>query len=235
MWHEFSHHWRWMLTRDPPQHARRVAGNNSTSFRSYLGCWHVVPHFTFSGADTKNVAASISVAGTPEELGRWWLKMSGDQQKPLSTSQQPWSSESRASGRPTCQYQLRAQRVCGISWFPALKHTRNKSAMIMLTKLNTNFCKKDWDDNLRTVAITLRCYGHFSICEADQENMSDWKTHPYTKFLYVPEVSWAQISKVSHMFLELTTTEVSHGVLARGWRSQALRQWDVNRHLVNMI
>ena len=62
-------------------------------------------------------------------------------------------------------------------------------------------------------------HGHFSICEADQEKMSDWKTHSYTKLLYVPEVIWAQISKVSHMFLEVITTEASHGVLEGAWRS----------------
>ena len=63
------------------------------------GMWFL--HFTFSGADTKNVVASISVAGTPEELGRWWLKMPGNQQKALRTSQQHWSREPRASGGPT--------------------------------------------------------------------------------------------------------------------------------------
>ena len=55
----------------------------------------------------------------------------------------------------TPEHQLCAQHVCGVRWLPALKNTRNKSATIMFTKIITNFCKKSWDDNLRSASITL--------------------------------------------------------------------------------
>ena len=46
-----------------------------------LGGQHISRHLPFSGADTKNVVASISVADTSIKVGIWWPKMPGDQQK----------------------------------------------------------------------------------------------------------------------------------------------------------
>ena len=58
-------------------------------------------HLSFYETIIKNVSHRIKIADTPEELGRWWLKMPGNQKKALRTSQQHWSREPRASGGPT--------------------------------------------------------------------------------------------------------------------------------------
>ena len=58
-------------------------------------------HLSFYGTIIKNVSNRIKIANTPEEPGRWWLKMPGDQTKALRTSQQQWSIESRTRGRAT--------------------------------------------------------------------------------------------------------------------------------------
>ena len=58
-------------------------------------------HLSFYETIIKNVSHRIKIADTPEELGRWWLKMPGDQTKALRTSQQQWSREPTTRGRPT--------------------------------------------------------------------------------------------------------------------------------------
>ena len=58
-------------------------------------------HLSFYETIIKNVSNRIKIVNTPEELGRWWLKMPGDQTKALRTSQQQWSIEWRTRGRPT--------------------------------------------------------------------------------------------------------------------------------------
>ena len=58
-------------------------------------------HLSFYETIIKNVPHRIKVVDTPEELGRWWPKMPGNQQKALRTSHQPWSIESRTRRRPT--------------------------------------------------------------------------------------------------------------------------------------
>ena len=86
------------------------------------------------------------------------------------------------------EHQLCAQRVCGVRWFPALKHTCNKSPMTTFTKPITNFCKKGWDDNLRCASITLRscaspdpvhqmpscCEFQHSFADRSQELSDNW-------------------------------------------------------------
>ena len=57
-------------------------------------------HLSFYETIMKNVSHRIKIADTPEELGRWWLKMPGDQTKALRTSQQQWSREPTTRGRP---------------------------------------------------------------------------------------------------------------------------------------
>ena len=58
-------------------------------------------HLSFDETIIKNVRNRIKIVDTPEELGRWWLKMPGDQTKALRTSQQQWSIESAMIDRPT--------------------------------------------------------------------------------------------------------------------------------------
>ena len=184
-----------------------------------LGGQHISRHLPFSGADTKNVVASISVAGTSNEVGIWWPKMPGDQTEALRTSQQQWSRESTTRSKPTlgdASYTGAIESGHGMTE----GHNYIRRCSIVLRTFreeNGSLCCFCYLRKCRGLKPLI--HGHLSICEADQEKMSDWKTHSYTKFLYVPEVIWAQISKVSHMFLEVITTEASHGLLAGAWRS----------------
>ena len=45
--HDISHHWRWILTRDPPQHAKQVASNKIQLFDHAWGAgmWFLISRF----------------------------------------------------------------------------------------------------------------------------------------------------------------------------------------------
>ena len=58
-------------------------------------------HLSFDETIIKNVRNRIKIVDTPEELGRWWLKMPGDQTEALRTSQQQWSRQSTTRSKPT--------------------------------------------------------------------------------------------------------------------------------------
>ena len=176
-------------------------------------------HLSFDETIIKNVRNRIKIVDTPEELGRWWPKMPGDQTEALRTSQQQWSRESTTRSKPTlgdASYTGAVESGHGMTE----GHNYIRRCSIVLRTFreeNGSLCCFCYLRKCRGLKPLI--HGHLSICEADQEKMSDWKTHSYTKLLYVPEVIWAQISKVSHMSLEVITTEASHGVLAGPWRA----------------
>ena len=155
--------------------------------------------------------------------------------KTLGANQQHWSREPRASGRPTWG---------GASYNGAVESTNS------MTK-GQNGSEGAWYHlaYLRQEELCwFCCFG--SCINAVTKTTHSWSFEYLRSWsrknvrLKDPFLHEVAIRTGSHLsadfegephFLEVITTEASDGVLAGAWRSQALRQWHVHRHLVIMI